>query len=345
MARRQTSHLTRLEENLLTKEQALEKIAPYEQCQELAVEGRAEFQIHPSQDDHFIMSYDNEEFVFDNNGFEKICRLVGIPHTYTRKIPDQLMFPHLQYWLSEGETGVKAFMRGRTDRDGRRVVAGFAHEDAYYYPISRILEQIDRVTQTYMIEGLEDISWRHSNFGLVFPDSQFEVATPEVGDHLYGGVKIQHSLLGEIPFKVSAFLLTLACLNGMVSVDEIYTYNRKSGFEGQDDWIYDGVQNAINALSAETDKVRRLASISMTNEEIPPYIAHAFDMRGINKKTREAILQQIISRNPKNLYELMNTITEVAHSIENRREVVAIQSLGGFVASHADSCDQCHRPF
>lgn len=341
----ENSNLTRLQEKFLTRDDALGKLEPFESCSELRVRGRAEFSIHPSQDEHYILNYDNEEYVFNQLGFEKVCRIMGVPHTYTRKVPSQLLFPHLQWWLNDGEMGMKAFLRGAQDNEGRAMVAGFANEDAYYYPISRIFEQIDRVTDDYLVEGMEDLSWRHSSFGLVFPETQFDVDTAQEGDHLYGGVKVQHSLLGETPFKISAFLLTLACLNGMVSVDEIYTYNRKMGFDGQDEWIFDGVQNAVGALQSEVDKVRRLTAIPVSNEEIPPYISHAFDQRGINKKTREAVLQQIIARSPRNLYELMNAVTEVAHSIENRREVVAIQSLGGFVASHADSCDNCHRPF
>ena len=186
---RQNPQVARLTENLLTKEQALEKLQPYENCTELSVHGRTEFQIHPTQDNHFIMAYNNEEYVFNEHGFEKVARLVGIPHTYTRKIPSQYMFPHLQYWINEGDVGVKAFMRGSQDDDGRQRIAGFAHQDAYYYPISRVLDQVDTVTSDYRIEGLEDISWRHSTFGLVFPESRFDVETPEVGDVLFGGVK------------------------------------------------------------------------------------------------------------------------------------------------------------
>ena len=131
----------------------------------------------------------------------------------------------------------------------------------------------------------------------------------------------------------------------MVSTDELHTFNRNAGLEGQDDWMLEKVQESIAALKSEVDKVRRLTAVPITNEEIPPYVAHAFDSRGINKKTREAVLGKIIERNPSNLYDLMNAITEVAHSIENRREVYEIQALGGFVTSHADSCDNCHRPY
>jgi hypothetical protein len=65
----------------------------------------------------------------------------------------------------------------------------------------------------------------------------------------------------------------------------------------------------------------------------------------VNQKSREAILTKIVEKNPRNLYQLMNAITETAHSIENRGEVMAIQSLGGFVTSHSHSCAKCKRPF
>lgn len=337
-----------LKKKLLTKEKALERLAPFEGCNEKLVQGRTTFQIHPSKEDSFILGHGNEEFVLDIDVFTKLCRLVGVPHTYTAKIPHQLLFPHLQYWLNEGEMGVKLFSRGRRDKDGRTPIAGMARDDAYYYPVSRFLAKVDEVNPEYLVEGLEDVSWRNSTFGLVFPEFEFDVEEKDVqkGDFLYGGVKIKNSLLGEFPTKVSAFLLTLACLNGMVSVDEVYkAYNRKQGFDGQDEWVTDSVRQSIGALSAEVDKVRKLVDIKITNEGIPPYISHVFDQMGVNQKSREAVLTKLLERNPRNLYQLMNAITETAHSIENRGEVMALQSLGGFVASHAESCSKCRRPF
>jgi len=338
-----------LKKNLLTKEKALAKIAPFEQCQDALVRGKTEFQIHPSKDDHFILAHKKNEFVLSKEVFTKLCRLVGIPHTYTNKIPNQLLFPHLKYWLNEGEVGVKTFMRGRADKDGRIPIAGMAREDAYYFPISRFFEQIDQVNSDYLVEGLDDVNWRNSTFGLVFPEFEFDVEKKEVqkGDCIYGGIKVKNSLLGEFPTKISAFLLTLACLNGMVSVDEVHahTFNRKQGFEGQDGWIVDKVRESIGALSAEVDKVKRLVDIKVSGEGIPPYISHVFDQMGINQKSREAVLKMVLKKNPRNLYQLMNAITETAHSIENRGEVLALQSLGGFVASHAESCAKCKRPF
>ena len=71
-------HLERLQERLLTKEQALERIQGYEGCTEVSIAGRSQFQIHPSADNHFILEHDNNEYVFGQNGFEKLCRIVGI---------------------------------------------------------------------------------------------------------------------------------------------------------------------------------------------------------------------------------------------------------------------------
>ncbi len=341
--------LTQLQSRLISKEVALEKLAPYEDCKELLVKGPSEFDFHPYAEKDFVMRYNNSEYSVSNDAFTKLNRLVGIPAPYTMKVPPQLMFPHLSYWLNEGMHPVKAFVREENkDKEGRPIISGFAREDAFYYPISRLLEQVDKVRPDYLIEGLEDISWRNSTFGIVFPEHEFMVDLHDEvkkGDFLYGGIKIRMSILGEFASKLSAFLLTLACLNGMVSRDEVYTYNKRGGFDGVDEWVIDGIKNGITALNVEVEKVTRLTSITIPPEAIASYVSHIFDRVGTSQKTREAVLENIISKAPRNLYELMNAVTEVAHTIENRGEVYALQALGGFVASHADSCEKCHRPF
>jgi len=336
-----------LKAKLIPKSKALQRVEAFEDCGEAFIRGRTQFQLHPSMDEHFIVGFGKKEYVVNMAGFVKLCRLIGIPATYVRKIPNDLLFPHLSYWLGEGDVGVKAFVRGGDDKDGRQMIAGFAREDVYYYPLSRIFEQVDKVNDRYLVEGLDDVTWRNSTFGLVFPELEYGIDKKDIqkGDFLYGGIKFKNSLLGEFPSKVSAFLLTLSCLNGMVSVDEVHTFNRKSGFDGQDVWLGDSVKQAFGVLSAEVDKVKKLVNIPVNNESIPPYISHIFDQMAINQKSREAILTKIVEKAPRNLYQLMNAITATAHSIENRGEVAAIQALGGFVTSHSVSCAKCKRPY
>jgi hypothetical protein len=340
----------KLRENFLTKDQAIEKASVFENCQELLVKGKTKFDFHPTVGNTFVMSHGTNEYLVSQESFVKLCRLVGVPSTYAEKMPAQFLFPHLSYWLADGDVGVKAFIRPTNGSgDQRPKIAGFAKEDAFYYPLSRILEQVDKVRPDYLVEGLTDVTWRDTTFGLIFPETEFmvDVGKNELkrGDHLFGGVKVRTSLLGEFPSKVAAFFMTLVCLNGMISRDEIYTFNRRLGFEGLDEWLVDGVTSAIGALESEIGKVRRLADIDIPDEAIPPYISHMFDQMGINQKTREAVLGKLVERHPRNLYDLMNAITEVAHTIENRREVYTLQALGGFVTSHAESCERCHRPF
>jgi hypothetical protein len=273
----------------------------------------------------------------------KLNRLCGITETYARKVPKDLLFPHLSYWFQDGGVEVKAFIRESSD--GVPVVAGFTKPDAYYYPVSRVFEQMDKVNPEFCVEGLDDISWRNTTFGIVFPEFEFEITDSiKKGDWLYGGIKIRMSLLGEFPTKISAFLLTLACLNGMVSANEIYTYNRKMGFDGQDVFMVDGLQTALGALSNEVQRVQALKEVAVDNEHITQYINYVFDQMGVNQKSRLAVLEQVIARQPEDLYELMNAVTSVAHTVENRGEVYNIQSVGGFIVQHAESCNSCHRP-
>lgn len=336
--------LKTLKAGLMSKETALAKIAPYEKCSEATVTGKTTIDFHPNKDNHFVMSSHNQEFAMNEAAFYKLCRLVGITEVYAKKTPRELLFPHVKYWIEKGGVVVKAYAQTK-DKDGRTWVAGFAKEDSYYYPVSRVLDVVDKVDEKYHLEGLEDISWRNTTFGVVFPQFEFEIEDPKKGDWIYGGIKVRMSLLGEFPTKLSAFLMTLTCLNGMVSANEVYTYNRKSGFEGQDAWLNDGVHMALGALSNEVNRVKSLQQCNLNSDHMITYINSIFDQMGVNQKSRIAVLEQIASKQPQTLYELMNVVTSVAHSIENREEVYHLQNVGGYVVQHAESCKTCHRPY
>lgn len=336
--------LKSLKAGLMTKEVALQKIAPYEKCEEAVVTGKTTIDFHPKKDSHFIMSSHKQDFAMNEAAFYKLCRLVGITEVYAKKTPRDLLFPHIKYWIEKGGVVVKAYAQ-KKDKDGRTWVAGFAREDSYYYPVSRVLDVVDNLDMDYHLEGLEDISWRNTTFGVVFPQFEFEVEDPKKGDWIYGGLKIRMSLLGEFPTKLSAFLMTLTCLNGMVSANEVYVYNRKLGFDGQDAWLNDGIQMALGALSNEVERVRALKNCNLNGTHMITYINSIFDQMGVNQKSRVAVLEQIASQQPKTLYDLMNVVTSAAHVIENREEVYHLQNVGGYVVQHAESCETCHRPY
>lgn len=334
--------MEQLKSNLTTKEDALVKFEPFENCGEVTISGKTTIDFHPDKDGHFVMTNQGKEYDMPEAAFMKLNRLCGITETYARKIPKELLFPHVKYWLNDGGKALKAFTRANGDVPS---IAGFAKEDAYFYPISRFIEQMDKVNENYLLEGLDDVTWRNSTFGIVFPEFEFDVPDKAAkGDYLYGGIKVRMSLLGEFPTKISAFLMTLVCMNGMISANEIYTYNRKQGFDGQDAFIVDGLQTALGALSQEVDRVSALKELGVDHEHITSYINYVFDQMGVNQKSRVAVLEKVIQKNPQNLYELMNAVTSVAHTIENRGEAYHIQSVGGYIVQHAESCQTCFRP-
>jgi len=340
-----TKRMKTLQDGLVPREQALQVIAPFESCQEVTISGKADVIVDPaSSGDNYILKNQGREFSLTDSSFMKLNRLCGITEVYARKVPKNLLFPHLAYWLGEGGVTVKAFTRGNSGE--RPAVAGFAKEDAYYYPVSRVLEQLDKIDPEYSLEGLDDISWRNTTFGVVFPKFEFNIKDEvSKGDWVYGGIKIKMSLLGEFATRISAFFLTLACLNGMISMNEVFVYNRKNGLEGQDAFLVDGLQMALGALSTEVQRVQDLKKVTVNNEHITNYIGQIFDQMSVNQKSRLAVLEKVIEKQPENLYDLMNTVTSVANTIENRVEAYHLQSVGGYIVQHAESCKTCHRPY
>jgi hypothetical protein len=210
-----------------------------------------------------------------------------------------------------------------------------------------ILRQVDKISTDYLVESPDTVNWRNATFGIVFPKYEFFIKdrNPEKGDFIYGGIKFRASMFGEFPMKISAFLMTLVCLNGMISANEVYSFNRKRmGGGGEDEFIADGMKQGLSVLQAEIDRVTALKKFPLDHAHIVPYIESAFDNMGINQASRLAVSDSIIEKNPKTLYDLMQAITWSVRHLKNHDETYGVQQLGGFIATHASRCGECHRP-
>jgi len=337
--------IVKLKDNLVDRDKAYALLTPFDGCVEEEFGGGQNLSFRPKEDDVVVLLKGSKEYSLEKPSLVKLSRLVGIPESYVEKIPVDLLFPHLSYWLKDKEVVVKGLLKGK-DSDGRDRICGFLKENAEYYPATNVLRQADKIGTDYFLEGAEDISWRSGTFGLVFPKYEFDVSQ-EIGvnDYIYGGVKIRLSMFGEQAFKISAFLLTLICMNGMVSYKDIFTFNRHRATVGMDEFVYDGLNASLSALSKQVDSVRTLKNIALDSEHIVPYVEAMFDKIGIHQRTRVGVLEAIVSKSPKTMYELMNAITAAAHTVENRNDVFNLQLLGGFVVDHAERCGSCHRPF
>lgn len=339
--------VAKLKKGLIPRDEAIKKFKVYDGCKEELIGGgvRVKFSLSEKDEDSVLVEHKKEEFTLGKETYTKLCRLVGIPSTYVDKTPSELFFPHLTYWLGEGGMTVKTLQKPVLDKDGRKKIVGFMREDSGYFPVNQILKVADKFGDNYLIENADGVSWRTSAFGIVFPKHEFEIKeTAQRGDFIYGGIKIKYSILGEHPFRISVFLLTLVCMNGMVSANEIYVFNKRRAVGGENEFVEGSLQTGIGVLQQEVSRVQQLTSIPVTDEHIIPYVESLFDNAGVNQKSREEVLKQIVEKRPKNLYQLMNAATSAAHSVENRGDVYGLQSLGGYIVSHAASCPSCHRP-
>lgn len=337
--------IDKLKNNLIPRSEALKSFAPFDLCKTVSVGGGAKTSFKENDIGNYIFKSGSDEFVADKSSIIKLSRIVGIPESYVEKIPSELLFPHLTYWLTDSMVGASALVSEEKDKNGRQKIAGFLKEKAEYYPISNVLKQADKVGKDYYIEGLSSFGWRSADFGIVYPKYEFDISLGvEKNDYIYGGVKVKMSMFGEHALKISAFLLTLVCMNGMISYKEFFTYNRRLTEQSTDEFVYDGMNAAIGALDKEVEKVKSLKSVPVDHAHIIPYVESMFDKMGVHKRIRLNILNEIVAKAPKTMYELMNAITAAAHTVENKVDVFNLQLIGGFVSEHSSTCVACHRP-
>jgi len=342
---------------LKTKDEVFNQfLSSMDSCQEVVLGDspyKYHFAPHPVMENYFLLCTRRHELVLNEQNFSSLCKLTGIPTSYTSRVPKELLFPHLSYWLSqEGGMRVKILLKpGQVcDSDGRLIILSVGDVSAVYIPPSRVFSWLDSVLgDSYQIEGFidKDVSWNSVSFGVVHPDYKFELegVSPEVGDILYGGLKLKYSVFGKLRFIVATFLLTLVCLNGMISANELYRAKQLSSIEDLEQWFLASAEEGIAALSKEVERVHELTKIKISPEEIAPYLIALFERYKISKSLREFILSKAMVRSPSTLYELMNIVTEVAHETEKQKDVFALQSLGGQVVENSYRCSTCHRPF
>ena len=344
-----SDRMAKLQTDLLPREDALKKFKEFDGCKEETVGGGAKVKFTSFDDTHVIMEHNKEEYKVGKEGFEKLCRIVGIPATYVEKTPWSLFYPHLQHWLTDKGMVVKYIQKTNSvDKDGRKKVVSFMKEGASFYPVNNVLRIADKFGTDYVVESASEVTWRDASFGIVFPKHEFEIKDKvSKGDYVYGGMKVKYSPIGEFPFKMSAFFMTLVCMNGMISANEIYKFSKKSAINGEDEFIEQSFKTGLDVLGVEVGRIQALKDVKLTDgEHIVSYIHAMFDRAGMGHKSRTLILERIQTAAPTDLYGLMNAVTAASHDVEenHRADVYDIQALGGDLVNHASTCGTCHRP-
>ncbi len=287
------------------------------------------------------MAFSAQEYEMAAGGLEDIARIVGIPKAYAERCPWNLLETHLKYWYSGGaKAKVRLFVK-----DEKIVGAGASRAD--YFSNMEMLEHIEEGVGMPNILGYHQVctGLDYSTAALVV-DQKFE---PRAGDALYGGIRMQNSILGEHKIEITPYIFRQWCSNGAIVSENIAQWSHKSD-DGTDlrSWILNNTQSAVNALDNEFSRIRKLSE-SKLEGPVDQTLASLFRKFGIPIRTQKQIIEAAEASNdgkgPETAYDLWNAITRTAtHSDSLSRSAArTLMGIAGDVSQQYSVCPRCHQ--
>lgn len=145
------------------------------------------------------------EFRFARIG--QLCDSLGIPSGYIPGLPDPLCTDIINYELAQPKRPQSLVVMGRD-------FVRFDRSDLVRISASEVVAAALEVLPTELSVNTLELNQDSLRLELVSPSAKGE---PRPGDHVSGGVRIDHSLTAAHPTTVLCFLLRIVCMNGQTS--------------------------------------------------------------------------------------------------------------------------------
>lgn len=288
--------------------------------------------------DSVVVSVDKKCFQMTDDAFVKAARVVGVPATYVNKIPKELFIPHLRYWYGEGQA--EDFQLVCKDD----TVLSVTRRDVDFVSNQELLANVEEGIGGSEIQGYarvsNDLSYTHID---IVGNKDFEVLD---NDMLYGGVRVQNSILGEAPVEISAFVFRLVCSNGAMAPRFLYKWSRKNRDQRVVGWAKDAARTAYSEVTKEFGRVKALTAVKIEGFVSPAMKSFLRDW-GLPVSIREEVFNELVDAGAKTLYDVWCAISKIAtHSernIDNPLMRRRMQLMAGDVVDSPHLCNSCHQ--
>ena len=285
----------------------------------------------------------DEDRTLTREAFIHLGQLLKIPGDYVAKTPTKIMLPHMNYWLTNGSARSIGFV---ADGDTIKMFT-----KGQYPPVSNFTLIDVAKSAADEVFGTDELSVYHFSNTLV--STSFSLTTPTehvvkgVGDVVRAGVTIENSYAESSPLTISAYIHTLRCTNGQISADNVMRLAARHGGSEDQEWLRESLVTAMSAAS--TSEIKRLEEARDFKVEghLGDVLRSMFVEYQVPQRFRDQIHQLAEDRAVTNLYDLVDTVTEVASNSEDALDnpVMArrLMRVGSAVSSHPRLCNSCFR--
>jgi len=323
---------------LLDRNEVTNLLAPTENLNFIDLKPGDDVEVHfHGTKDESIINIGEAELRINPQALIDTAHCIGMPKKYVGKCPSDLLFPHLNYWFGEGmSTPVRVITR-------EGVVVSMTADRVKTAVVSneRLLQIAEEKLGNEHIVGYHQI---HTDLDLstisVVTDQTFE---PVKEDTLFGGIKIQNSILGKDVVEVSPYIFRQWCSNGAITSQSLGRYTRKK-HDNLNNWFGEIIEGSSSELEKEFERIRHLTQVSVKGH-VPETIQGIAKDRRISQKITEEILERASSEKVETMYDLWNCITWVAsHNVElTPLAATRLQWTAGVISKEHEICETCHR--
>ena len=278
---------------------------------------------------------------------KQLASKMKIPWTYYSRMMkegNRILAENVNYWLRDTWEQDKNYLL-RYDRHGEHPAIRAILSDRY--------KRIDHVeVASRLIPVLDEGGYEIKSAYVNHEIMEIKAVTPRIntdvaGDVVQGGVTIRNSEVGLNAFKVSAFVYTLVCTNGMIAPVGSETFNRihlggvidanfpsyktnwdllsdASAYLGNNKWE-EGFNRTVRALrDAEFVEIRSIDGSAEYLNKVDPSVT-------LTQSEIDYVKFNFRDQHAPTLYGLANAITRTAQDVEAYTRSSELEKFGGTV--------------
>jgi hypothetical protein len=328
---------------VMTKDQLVEKVKKYEDAAPVEVELGDKVGFRIDKEGKAKFEHDKGVTDLSPDTFAKLLSNVGLPRPYLAKIPveqrNKLITPHLNWWYQEQLAGqVLRLLTVKNNAIDVIPKANFKH-----VKVSEVLDAIDAVM------GKSVAGFHKAWIGPV--SFNFSVLTPRevevVDGHTYNsGIRIEHSMTGQVSTRVAPYLFNQWCTNGATTEHQLPAWKRRNNNEDIGIWLQRTITEASKLFDKEVESLQSLAGIKVTNETSAT-LDSVLEQSMVPRRLQKEVRNTLIDDGAKNLYDIYNILTKVdTHSNifdEHPNSKGILDKVAAHLTHHSKLCPVCHK--
>lgn len=296
----------------------------------------------PYEDEPYHVLFGDDEFAPTKRFHAQVADKLKIPKNYYDRMKEEspyLLAENVNHWFGESE---KKHMVRTLDSKARALVSD------RFFPMDNMFVMNAILPSLSADMGIEfktnTLTDDRMYMQLIFRNMQKDIV---VGDAVQWGLSFTNSETGLGAFDIKTYVWRLKCSNGLIGQSLIRKFHvgrqLKTEDEGYELFKSDTVMADVKALELKTrDIVSNMINGPMFDEYVltmqgaredeirkPEKVIENVTRRmNISEKHREDMLESMVIDKEFNRYGLANSITALAHKLEDPDEQYEVEKLG-----------------